>query len=123
MAVYRLMRIIDTNDGLKVISRWKSLPNSEETTAKLSYVYKYVPQLLILRFNRKYTPTHLAAKVRTDLYLWKRGMWRDHSDILKLNTERVARCPVVYGLQIKFCHVELKNEAPPKIEAPVLPLH
>ena len=63
--VARLMRLGDTEDGLKVIVRWKGLPNSEDTEESLERVFEDVPQMLLRLLRRKNTPVSLAEKARS----------------------------------------------------------
>ena len=69
MPINRLVRFVETDDGLKVHVRWKGLPDSEDTFEPLSNVYEDVPQLLMQLLKRKNTPIELAAKVRRELRL------------------------------------------------------
>ena len=69
MPVTRLLRLVDTEDGLKVIIRWKGLQNSEDTEEPLERVFEDVRQMLLRLLRRKKTPAHLAEKVRSILSL------------------------------------------------------
>ena len=74
MPVARMKRLVDTEDGLKVIVRWKGLPNSEDTEEPLERVFEDVPQMLLRLLRHKNTPAPLAEKARSPLSLRKRGM-------------------------------------------------
>ena len=69
MPVSCLMRLEDTEDGLKVLVRWKGLPNSEDSLEPLARVYEDVPQMLLRLLQRKNTPIPLAEKARRALAL------------------------------------------------------
>ena len=69
MPVSRLLRLLDTEDGIKVLVRWKGLPDTEDSAEPLQNVYEDVPQLLLKLLNRKNTPQDLAEKARTALSL------------------------------------------------------
>ena len=69
MPVSRLMALVETPDGLKVIVRWKGLPNSQDSAEPLQHVHKDVPQMLHRLLQRKNTPQHLVAKARAELAL------------------------------------------------------
>ena len=69
MSAARLMSLVDTEDGLKVIVRWKGLPNSEDTEEPLERVFEDVPQMLLRLLRRKNTPAPLAEKARSLLSL------------------------------------------------------
>ena len=69
MPVARLVRLVDSEDRLKVIVHWKGLPNSEDTEEPLERVFEDVPQMLLRLLLRKNTPAPLAEKARSLLSL------------------------------------------------------
>lgn len=69
MPVQRLMRLVDTEDGLMVLVRWSGLPDSEDTLEPLKKVYEDVPGLLAKLLQRQHTPAKLASKARCELHL------------------------------------------------------
>lgn len=64
MQVQRLMRLVETDDGLMVLVRWKGLPNSEDTMEPVKKIHEDVPVLLEKLLCRKNTPTNLIAEAR-----------------------------------------------------------
>lgn len=74
MPVARLMRLLDTATGLKVLIRWKGLPNSEDSAEPLDRVFEDVPQMLVRLLDRKSTPPDLAEKARQIVALSNRGV-------------------------------------------------
>lgn len=74
MQVQRLLRLQDTDTGLKVHIRWRGLPASENTTKPIQQVYKNVPSLLIKLIDRKATPKDLQTKARRVLDLLDEGL-------------------------------------------------
>ena len=69
MPVQRLMRLVQSDDGLMVQVRWKGLPASEDTLEPISKVYEDVPELFLKLLRRKNTPSDLVDKVRSALSL------------------------------------------------------
>lgn len=69
MPVQRLMRLVDTDDGLMVQVRWRGLPDSEDTLEPASKVYEDVPQLFRKLLGRQSAPVDLVAKARRALRL------------------------------------------------------
>ena len=69
MPVARLMRLKDTDDRLKVLVRWKVLPNSEDSLEPLEQVFEDVPEIVKRLLLRKHTPPELADKARRMLAL------------------------------------------------------
>ena len=69
MPVARLMRLVDSPDGLLVQVRWRGLCDSEDTLEPIGRVYEDVPQLLWKLLRRKNTPSNLVAKARRVLAL------------------------------------------------------
>ena len=69
MPVARLLRLVDEQDGMKVLIRWKGLSKSEAILEPLERVYKDVPAMLLRLLGRKTTPTALADKSRRILAL------------------------------------------------------
>ena len=74
MPVARLMRLIDTADGFKVLIGWKGLPNSEDSAEPLVRVFEDVSQMLVRLVDRKTTPPDLAEKARQILALSNGGV-------------------------------------------------
>lgn len=62
--VARLMRLVDDPNGMKVLVRWKGLPNSEDSLEPLARVFEDVPQMVTRLLHRKNTPSDLADKAR-----------------------------------------------------------
>ena len=58
----RLLRLMDEQDGMKALVRWKGLPNSEDTLEPLARVYEYVPEMLLRLILRKTTSIALDDK-------------------------------------------------------------
>lgn len=69
MPVQRLMRLVDSDDGIMVQVRWRGLPESEDTLEPVQKVFEDVPQLLEKLFRRKNTPASLVSKARHALAL------------------------------------------------------
>jgi len=69
MPVARLMHPVEEQDGIKVLVRWKGLPNSEDTLEPLQRVYEDVPEMLLRLFQRKNIPVGLVEKSRHALAL------------------------------------------------------
>ena len=69
MPVARLMKLVDTPDGLKVQVRWKGLSISEDTLEPLKRIYEDVPNMLERLLKRKNTPIELATAARSELSL------------------------------------------------------
>lgn len=63
MAVQRLMRLVDTQDGMMVQVRWRGVTNSDDTLKPLQKLFEDVPQLLEKLLRRQNTPIFLVAKV------------------------------------------------------------
>lgn len=59
------MELIDSPDGLPVRTRWKGLPNSEDSLVPIESVYEDVPQMLLRLLDRKNVQPALAAKIRS----------------------------------------------------------
>lgn len=74
MQVQRLLRLIETTDGIKVAVRWQGLTRDDDTEEPLHNVYEDVPTLLKKLLTRKSTPLALAAKARRELGLLRRGV-------------------------------------------------
>ena len=69
MPVARLIKLVNTSEGLKVLVRWKGLPHSEDTLQPLGQLYEDVPQMVLRLLQRKNTPPNLAEKARRLLAL------------------------------------------------------
>lgn len=69
MPVQRLMRLVESDDGLMVQVRWKGLPESEDTLEPIGKVYEDVPQLLLKMLRRKAVSSDLVSKARRTLSL------------------------------------------------------
>ena len=74
MAISRLLRLEDNEDGIYVVIRWKGLSASGDTSEPLAQVYADVPDLLQKLFARHGTPQALANKARAVLCLKKGGL-------------------------------------------------
>lgn len=64
MPVARLMRLVETPNGLMVFVRWKELSDTEDILEPLLQVYEDVPQMVLRLLQRKNTPRHLAEKAK-----------------------------------------------------------
>jgi hypothetical protein len=69
MPVARLMRLVDSPDGLEVQGRWRGLPDVEDTLEPIGRVFEDVPQLLHKLLRRKKVPVNLVTKARLVLGL------------------------------------------------------
>ena len=69
MVVSRLMRLVESEDGLHVVVRWKGLPHSEDSMEPLGRIYEDVPQMVLRLTNRKSTARDLTDKARAALSL------------------------------------------------------
>jgi hypothetical protein len=69
MPVARLMRLMDSPDGLQVQVRWRGLADVEDTLEPIGRVVEDVPQLLRKLLRRKNVPVHLVTKARLVLGL------------------------------------------------------
>ena len=67
MVVQRLMRLVEDDGKLKVLVRWRGLPESEDTLEPLRQVYDDVPTLFRKLLERRNTPVHLASQAKTEL--------------------------------------------------------
>lgn len=74
MQVQRLLRLVDTDHGLRVVIRWRGLTASEDTEEPLQQVFEDVPDLLGKLLARKSTPEALVAKARRALGLLDGGV-------------------------------------------------
>ena len=74
MDVQRLMRLIDSDEGLKVQVRWRGFSESDDTSEPLQKIYEDVPELLLKLLRRKNVPKDLFAKARRELHLSERGV-------------------------------------------------
>ena len=62
MSVKRLMLLIDSDSGVKVLVRWKGLPDTEGTLELLTRIYEDVQQMLPRLLERKNMPKKFAKK-------------------------------------------------------------
>lgn len=69
MLVHRLMRLVDTDDGLLVHLRWNDLPNLEDTLEPIANAYEDVPVLFIKPLQQKNASQALVTKARLALRL------------------------------------------------------
>ena len=69
MPVARLMRLVDTEEGLKVLVRWKGLSNNDDTLEPVTKIYEDVPQMLLRLLQRKNMPEDVVRKARQILSL------------------------------------------------------
>ena len=69
MPVSRTQNLIETEQGLAILVRWKGFPDSPDSIEPLQQVYEDVPQLLFKLFNRKITPASLVSEDREQLKL------------------------------------------------------
>lgn len=69
MVVKRLLKLVDTDDGLKVQVRWRGLPDSEDTLEPLLQIYEDVPDLLMKLLRRKNAPSDLDERAQRELHL------------------------------------------------------
>lgn len=67
MPVQRLLRLVDADEGLKVLVCWRGLPGSEDTLEPPEKVYEDVLQLFEKPLCRKNTPMDLVRKARLQL--------------------------------------------------------
>lgn len=65
----RLIRLEESDDGLKVVIRWKGLPASEDTLESLHRVYEAVTELLNKLLDRNQTVASFVRKARRTLGL------------------------------------------------------
>lgn len=69
MPVARLMRFVESEDGIKIQVRWKGLSPQEDTLEPLQNVFEDVPQMFHKLLQRSATPKRIAEKVRQSLNL------------------------------------------------------
>lgn len=69
MVVQGLLKLVDTDDGLKVQVRWRGLPDSEDTLEPLLQIYEDVPDLLMKLLRRKNAPWDLVERAQRELHL------------------------------------------------------
>lgn len=69
MPVQRLMRLIESEEGLFVLICWRGMPQTEETLEPLNKIHEDVPQLLEKLFCCKNIPDSLVAKALHTLAL------------------------------------------------------
>lgn len=81
MPVSRLLRLIEQDNQLFVLVRWKGLENSEDTLEPLLRVYEDVPQLLVKLLRRKTTNAELRSRACAELGL-EEGVCTDPQDQL-----------------------------------------
>lgn len=74
MQVQRLLRLIDTTDGIYVTILWKGLAVSRDTREPLAQNYQDVPLLRSKLHDRNSAPNLLASKGRRELGLRERGI-------------------------------------------------
>lgn len=74
--VQQLLRLIDTDAGIKAAIGWRGLPASAHTIKALQQVYEDVPDLLVMLFIRKTSPENLVTKARRALGLLDGGVQR-----------------------------------------------
>lgn len=74
MITARLMHLEYHDYGLYVVGRWKVVPSSDHTIEPIEKVYKDVSQMLERFLTWKNIPLDLAAKARSILAFWKRGV-------------------------------------------------
>lgn len=69
MEVQRLLKIIDSTDGLFVLVRWKGLPPDEDSLEPLQNIYNDVPVMTRKLLNRKNTPDNIRKQAKKELGL------------------------------------------------------
>lgn len=69
MTLSRLLKLMEQNDELFVVVRWKGLSSEEDTMEALKRVYEDVPQLLLKSPSRNNTPSPLREKASAELVL------------------------------------------------------
>lgn len=72
MRMHRLLKLVDNEEGMKVLIRWKGLPSTEDTFEPLKKIHEDVPGLLQQLLQRVSTPRSLADKARILLGLCER---------------------------------------------------
>lgn len=69
MQVARLMRLVESPNGIQVQVRWSGLSPEEDTLEDIGRVYEDVPKMLLRLLDRKNTPKDLATAARRTLDL------------------------------------------------------
>lgn len=69
MAVHRLRKLVNTNNGLMIEVRWKEISESEDSLEPLQKLYEGVPVLVKKLLTGKNTPANLSKKTWRLLYL------------------------------------------------------
>lgn len=67
MTVQRFMQLIETDDGLHILFRWKRLENTEDFHEPLRQVYLDIPEIFYRLLKHKSTPANLVEKARSVL--------------------------------------------------------
>jgi len=69
MPVQRLLKLAKIDNDIKVLIRWKGLPQSEDSWEPILNVHEDVPQLLEKLLQRKNVPAELVEKAKSVLGL------------------------------------------------------
>lgn len=80
MLVSRLLRLVEQDDQLCVLVRWKGLEDTEDTLEPLQRVHEDVPQLLAKLLRRKNTNARLRSRACAELGL-EEGVCTDPADL------------------------------------------